>query len=63
MRGGFATVSAQGVRFVIQTGTTMVLARLLSPQDFGLQGMVVVVTGFLALFQERRFGDGDRPTA
>jgi O-antigen/teichoic acid export membrane protein len=56
VRGGFATVLAQGVKFVIQTATTMVLARLLSPQDFGLQGMVVVVTGFLSLFQDAGLG-------
>src|SRR5262249_28949166 len=30
----------------------MVLARLLTPEDFGLQGMVVVMTGFLALFRD-----------
>jgi O-antigen/teichoic acid export membrane protein len=34
----------------VQTATIMVLARLLSPQDFGLQGMVVMVTGFVTLF-------------
>jgi O-antigen/teichoic acid export membrane protein len=54
--GGVAAVSSQGVRFVLQTATTMVLARLLSPQDFGLQGMVVVVTGFLALFRDAGLG-------
>lgn len=56
VRGGFATVSAQGLKFVIQTATTIVMARLLSPQDFGLQGMVVVVTGFLGLFQDAGLG-------
>jgi PST family polysaccharide transporter len=56
VRGGFVTVSAQGAKFVIQTATTMVLARLLSPQDFGLQGMVVALTGFLALFQDAGLG-------
>ena len=56
VRGSFATVSAQGVKFVIQTVTTMVLARLLSPQDFGLQGMVVIMTGFLGLFQDAGLG-------
>src|SRR5271170_705988 len=56
VRGGFATVLAQSVKFVIQTATTMVLARLLSPQDFGLQGMVVVATGFLTLFQDAGLG-------
>jgi len=54
--GGVAAVSAQGVKFVVQTATTMVLARLLSPQDFGLLGMVVVVTGFLGLFRDVGLG-------
>ena len=54
--GGIAAVSAQGAKFVVQTATTMVLARLLSPEDFGLQGMVVVVTGFLALFRDAGLG-------
>ena len=54
--GGIAAVSAQGVRFVVQTATTMVLARLLSPEDFGLLGMVVVVTGFLGLFRDAGLG-------
>jgi O-antigen/teichoic acid export membrane protein len=54
--GGFAALSAQGARFVLQTATTMVLARLLSPNDFGLQGMVVVLTGFLALFGDAGLG-------
>ena len=41
---------------MVQTATTIVLARLLSPQDFGLQGMVVVVTGFLGLFWDAGLG-------
>ncbi len=56
VRGGFATLSSQAAKFVLQTGTTMVLARLLSPQDFGLQGMVVALTGFLALFRDAGLG-------
>jgi O-antigen/teichoic acid export membrane protein len=54
--GGVAAVSAQGAKFVVQTATTVVLARLLSPEDFGLQGMVVVVTGFLGLFRDAGLG-------
>jgi O-antigen/teichoic acid export membrane protein len=54
--GGIAAVSAQGAKFVVQTATTMVLARLLSPEDFGLQGMVVVVIGFLGLFRDAGLG-------
>lgn len=30
----------------------MVMARLLTPEDFGLQGMVVAITGFLSLFRD-----------
>ena len=56
VRGGFATLSAQALKFVIQTATTMVLARLLSPRDFGLQGMVVAMTGILGLFQDLGLG-------
>ena len=56
VRGGFVTVCAQGVRFILQTGTVMLLARLLSPEDFGLQGMVVALTGFLALFRDAGLG-------
>ena len=35
-RGGALTVSAQGVRFVLTLGSTAVLARLLTPNDYGL---------------------------
>jgi O-antigen/teichoic acid export membrane protein len=40
------------VKFGLQTGSTILLARLLSPQDFGLQGMVVAMTGILSLFRD-----------
>lgn len=48
-RGAAVTISTQGLRFVIQTGSTMILARLLSPADFGLIAMVVALTGFADL--------------
>jgi O-antigen/teichoic acid export membrane protein len=54
--GAVAAVSAQSAKFVVQTATVMVLARLLSPEDFGLQGMVVVLTGFLGLFRDAGLG-------
>jgi O-antigen/teichoic acid export membrane protein len=47
-----ATVLAQGFAFALQMGTTVVLARLLLPGDFGLQAMVLAMTGFLALFRD-----------
>ena len=52
VRGGAVTLAAQGLRFAIQIGSTMILARLLVPGDFGLIGMAVAVTGFVALFRD-----------
>ena len=52
VQGGVVSVGSQALRFVLRTGSMMVLARLLTPEDFGLQGMVLVMTGFLALFRD-----------
>jgi O-antigen/teichoic acid export membrane protein len=49
---GFITVASQGLKFVLTMGSTMVLARLLTPQDFGLVAMVTTVTGFLRVFKD-----------
>jgi len=51
-RGGAVTITAQGLTFVISIGATAVLARLLSPQDYGLIGMVAVFTNFVAMFKD-----------
>jgi O-antigen/teichoic acid export membrane protein len=45
VRGGFMTISSQGVQFVVASISTVVLARILTPTDFGLVAMVVAVTG------------------
>jgi O-antigen/teichoic acid export membrane protein len=50
--GGIAALSGQGAKFLMQTATTIALARLLSPRDFGLQGMVIALTGFLGIFKD-----------
>jgi O-antigen/teichoic acid export membrane protein len=52
VRGGSVAMLAQVLSFVLQTGSTIALARLLSPEDFGLQGMVVAITGFLMMFRD-----------
>lgn len=52
VRGSVASMSTQGLKLVLQTGATMVLARLLTPDDYGIFGMAVVLTGFLALFND-----------
>lgn len=52
VRGGAANVIGQGVAMALQVGTTIILARLLSPTDYGLQAMVVTLTGFFSLFKD-----------
>jgi O-antigen/teichoic acid export membrane protein len=46
------TIIAQGAQFVLNLGSIMVLARLLTPQDFGLFAMVTTVMGFLRVFKD-----------
>lgn len=43
---------AQGAKFLLKTASTIILARLLTPQDYGLLGMVTVVIGFLDQFRD-----------
>ncbi len=51
-RGALVSAFGQGANFVLRIGSTMVLARLLVPADFGLVGMVTACTGFLGLFRD-----------
>ncbi|HQG49312.1 MAG TPA: oligosaccharide flippase family protein, partial [Sedimentisphaerales bacterium] len=52
VRGGVTTVTAQGAQFLLHLAGTMVLARLLTPNDYGLIGMVMVVVQFAAMFKD-----------
>jgi O-antigen/teichoic acid export membrane protein len=52
IRGGFARLLAQAANFILRLGSLMVLARLLTPKDFGLVGMVTAFTGVLILFRD-----------
>jgi O-antigen/teichoic acid export membrane protein len=52
LHGGLAKLFAQVANFLVRIASLMVLARLLDPQDFGLVGMVTVVTGFFNLFKD-----------
>jgi O-antigen/teichoic acid export membrane protein len=49
---GLVTTLAQGAQFALTLGSTMVLARLLTPRDFGLVAMVMTVMGFLRVFKD-----------
>jgi PST family polysaccharide transporter len=51
VRGGAVTMTTQAVKFLLQTGSTIMLARLLTPYDYGLIAMVTAITGFVMLFQ------------
>ena len=51
-RGGAVTFASQVFKFGASLGATMVLGRLLRPADYGLIGMVVVVTGFVSMFKD-----------
>lgn len=46
------TLSVQAIKFLIGLGVTMVLARLLTPKDYGLVAMAGVITGFVAVFRD-----------
>jgi len=49
-RGGAVTLAAQLVKFAMATAGAIVLARLLTPEDYGLIGMVVIIINFVGMF-------------
>ena len=46
LRGGAVSVAARAINAGVQIGSVLFLARLLSPEDYGLVGMVTAFTGF-----------------
>jgi O-antigen/teichoic acid export membrane protein len=52
VRGGALTLASQGTQFVLQSVATVVLARLLTPADFGLVAMVTAITGLGQAFAD-----------
>jgi len=52
IRGGAVTLTSQAIKFALQMGSTVVLARLLLPSDFGLIAMVTAITGFVTMFKD-----------
>jgi PST family polysaccharide transporter len=51
-RGGAVTFLSQGIRFLLGIAVTTILARLLTPQDYGLIGMVAVFVGFASVLKD-----------
>ena len=52
VRSGFVKMAAQGGQLAIGVGSTMVLARLLTPEDFGLFAMVGALMAFIGSFKD-----------
>ncbi len=52
VRGGAVTLTSQAAKFVLHLSSTMVLARLLVPDDYGLVAMVTAIVGFATLFKD-----------
>jgi len=52
VRSGAVTVGGQGARFVLRLVSVPILARLLTPEDFGLVAMVTAVTNFIMVFRD-----------
>lgn len=52
VRGGAITIIAQGSKFFLHIGSLAVLGRLLTPNDYGLIGMVTPIIGFVEMFKD-----------
>ena len=52
VRGGAMTMATQAISITIQITSTVVLSRLLTPNDYGIMAMVFAVTGFAGLFRD-----------
>lgn len=51
-RGALQTVGAQIIKIAVQVGGVVVLARLLSPGDYGLVAMVTAIVGVAEIFRD-----------
>jgi len=56
VRGAFFMASAGGIEFAVRLGATLILARILAPEDFGLVAMVTALTGIADIVRD--FGLG-----
>jgi O-antigen/teichoic acid export membrane protein len=52
VHGAAATAVGQCVRFLLRFGSTAVLARYLTPDDYGLVAMSGVIVGFAGMFKD-----------
>src|SRR6266511_4731935 len=52
IRGNFAALAAQAVQLPLYIGTAIVLARLITPQDYGLFGIALGIIAFLGIAKD-----------
>ena len=52
IRGGVAVVAAQVCKFALQFVSVVVLARLLTPEDYGLFSIVMAISAFVYIFND-----------
>ncbi len=57
VRGGGVTIASRVTNYALHLVGTVVLARLLSPEDFGLVSMVTSVNGFLLVLRDLGLAD------
>lgn len=50
LKGGSTSLASKFAQVLLQLCSTVVLARLLTPEDYGVIAMVVVITGFAEIF-------------
>jgi O-antigen/teichoic acid export membrane protein len=46
LRGGAISIAARAINALVQIGSALFLARLVTPEDYGLVAMVTALTGF-----------------
>jgi len=51
-RGGAVAITSQALKFVFTIGATSIMARLLTPADYGLIGMVAFITNFVSMYKD-----------
>lgn len=52
IHGGMAALTSQGLQFLLSVAGVSVLARLLTPDDYGVLAMVTVLVGFAQMFTD-----------
>ena len=57
IRGGASSLIGESVSFALRLGSTVILARLLLPEQFGLVGMATALTGFAHIFKDLGLSD------